>query len=119
MRSNYQPGASKSEPDAMAVQEQSLKAATQGSLDLIEQAVARIKRGEGAQAALREICASLLEIKAIVRRDPGIRQAADDLYGAAAVLVAGKSDRPAVVDFRRWRLLKEAHLRLRARLASA
>src|SRR5215217_7474349 len=104
---------------AVRVPQRSFGAATDELLSLIEQAIARIELGEGAEAALREMRASLLEIKAMVERDPGIRMAADDLYEAAAALVAGKSAGPDLVDVRRWRLLKEAGFRLCARLASA
>ena len=104
---------------AVRVPQRSFGAATDELLSLIEQAIARIEQGEEADAALREMRASLLEIKAMVERDPGIRMAADDLYEAAAALVAGKSAGPDLVDVRRWRLLKEAGFRLCARLASA
>ena len=104
---------------AVRVPQRSFGAATDELLSLIEQAIARIEQGEGAEAALREMRASLLEIKAMVERDPGIRMAADDLYEAAAALVAGKSAGPDLVDVRRWRLLKEAGFRLCTRLASA
>jgi hypothetical protein len=85
----------------------------------VAEAIARIERGDGADAALRELWAALLEVKAKVARDPGIRMAADDLYEAAAALVAARSVGPYRVDVRRWRRLKEAGLRLRTRLASA
>ena len=104
---------------AVRVPQRSFGAATDELLSLIEQAIARIELGEGAEAALREMRASLLEIQAMVERDPGIRMAADDLYEAAAALVAGKSAGPDLADVRRWRLLKEAGFRLCARLASA
>ena len=60
--------------------------------------------------------ASLLEIRALRARDPGIRMAAQDLYEAAAALVIDERAGPGVVDIRRWRLLKEADRRLRRRL---
>jgi hypothetical protein len=85
----------------------------------VAEAIARIERGDGADAALRELWAALLEVKATVARDPGIGMAADDLYEAASALVAAKSGGPETVDVRGWRLLKEADARLRARLASA
>ncbi len=97
---------------AVRTPQRSFGAVTHDSLGLIEQAIARIEQGEGTGAALREMEASLLEIKAMVERDPGIRMAADDLYEAAAALVACKSARPDLVDVRRWRLLKEAGFRL-------
>ena len=88
-------------------------------LGIVAEAIARIERGDGADAALRELWAALLEVKATVARDPGIGMAADDLYEAASALVAAKSGGPETVDVRGWRLLKEADARLRARLASA
>ena len=118
VRSNYEPGACPRQPDEVAVrQEQSLKAATDG-LARIEQAIARIRQGSEVEAALWEIGVALLAIKALIPRDPGIRKAADDLYQAAAAVVAANHAGPAVVDFRRWRLLNEADRRLRARVGS-
>src|SRR3954453_20993504 len=72
-----------------------------------------------ATSALRELWAALLDVKAKVARDPGIRMAAVDLHEAAAALVASRSAGPDGVDVRRWRLLTEADARLRTRLASA
>jgi len=88
-------------------------------LGLVGQAVSRIRCGDGADAALRELWAALLELRGTVARDPGIRMAADDLYEAASALVAAKSGGPERVDVRRWRLLNEADARLRTRLGSA
>jgi hypothetical protein len=88
-------------------------------LGLIEQAIARIKQGEGAQAALRELWATLQGLEAMVARDPGMKMAAVDLHEAAAALVASRSAGPDGVDVRRWRLLTEADARLRTRLAAA
>ena len=88
-------------------------------LGILGEAIARIEQRNAAEAALRELWATLLEVKATVARDPGIRMAADDLYEAAWVLVAAQSGGPETVDVRSWRLLKEADARLRDRLASA
>ena len=88
-------------------------------LGLVGQAVIRIRCGDGADAALGELWAALLEVRARVARDPGIRMAADDLYEAASALVAAKSGGPGTVDVRRRRLLTEAEGRLRTRLGSA
>ena len=74
---------------------------------------------ERAQAALRDMSTTLLGLRAMIMHDPGIKMAADDLYDAAAALVAGQSGVPETVDVRRWRLLREADARLRTRLASA
>ena len=118
VRSNSERGARKHDA-AVSRPERSFEAATHELLGLIEQAVARIEQGAGAEAALRDISATLLGLKAMVVHDPGIKMAADDLYDSAAALVAARSVGPAGVDVRRWRLLKEADARLRDRLASA
>src|SRR3712207_4383553 len=60
-------------------------------LGTVAEAIARIKCADGADAALRELWAALLKVKATVARDPGIRMAADDLYAAAAGLVVATS----------------------------
>jgi len=88
-------------------------------LGTVAEAIARIERGDGAEKALRELWAALLELKAMVARDPGIRMAADDLYAAAAALVGGERAGSEMGTVRRWRLLREADARLRARLSSA
>ena len=88
-------------------------------LGLIAEAVARIEQGAGAEAALRDISATLLGLKAMIVHDPGIKMAADDLYESAAALVAARSVGPAGVGVRNERLLKGADVRLRERLASA
>ena len=103
---------------AVTKPELAFKIALDQALYLIEQAVVRIKQGEGAQAALRELWAALSGVHTIVARDPGIRMAADDLYEAASVLVATQSV-GTIVGVRPWRLLKEADARLRDRLGSA
>jgi hypothetical protein len=87
-------------------------------IGLTEQAVAGIKQGEGAKAALRELWAALSGVQAVVARDPGIRMAADDLYEAAAAMVEAQSA-GSEVGVRHWRLLREAEVRLRDRIASA
>jgi hypothetical protein len=86
--------------------------------DIISEQVAGIRRNpqEPAHGLLALLWASLLEINALRARDPGIRMAAQDLYEAAAALVLDKRAGALVADIRRWRLLKEAHLRLRRRL---
>src|SRR5215203_6064743 len=120
VRSNAERGARKHDATAPAVSrpERPFEAATRELLGLIEQAVAQIEQGAGAEAALRDISATLLGLRAMIVHDPGIRMAADDLYESAAALVAARSVGPAGVDVRRWRLL-EADTRLRIRLASA
>src|SRR4051794_33061113 len=99
--------------------ERSFEVATGELVGLVEQAVARIRRQEGAEAALRELATTLSRIDAIVSRDPGIKMAANDLYDATAALVAAQRAEPAAVDMRLRRLMHEADARLRSRLAMA
>lgn len=121
VRCNLVPSARNAEPTRPEVGRpvRSFDAAKHELLSLIEQAVAGIKRGEGHEPTLHEIGVTLRELEAMVERDPGIRMAADDLYEAAAIVVAGRSASSCVVDARQWRLLREAVWRLRDRLASA
>lgn len=95
------------------------EAAKQDRLGFVQGAIAQIARGEGAQAALREMSAFLLDLLTLVERDPGLELAADDLYEAAAMLAADRRPGPTALDPRRWRLLKDAARRFRARLDSA
>jgi len=97
-------------------QDQAIKGAAKSLLALVAQAIVRIEQGDRGEAALRELWASLVEIKALRARDPGIRMAAQDVYEAAAAAVVDTRTGAVVVDIRRWRLLREAHLRLRRRL---
>ena len=103
---------------AVSKPELAFRVAIDELLGLVGQAVNRIRCGDGAEAALRELWAAFLELRGTVARDPGIRMAADDLYEAASALAA-KSGGPERVDVRRWRLLNEAEARLRTRLGSA
>ena len=120
-RCNLQPSTPLHEVADPAVSrpELSFKIAMDELLDLISYTLIRIRGKDGAEAALRELWAALLEVKAKVARDPGIRMAADDLYAAAAALVAATGAGSDRVGVRHERLLKEADLRLRERLASA
>src|ERR671911_2955727 len=104
---------------AVSKPELAFRVAIDELLGLVGQAVNRIRCGDGAEAALRELWAAFLELRGTVARDPGIRMAADDLYEAASALVAAKSSGLKRVDVRRWRLLNEADARLRNRLSSA
>ena len=81
-------------------------------------AIARIEHGDDLEGALEELWATLSRLEAVVVRDPGIIMARDDLYAAATALVSEESAEPAK-DVRRWRLLREAHARLRDRLGTA
>jgi hypothetical protein len=106
------------EPAALTP-ERSLRLVTDELLGIMGQAILRIRHRDRADAALRELWAALQELKAVVARDPGIRMAVEDLYAAAAAIVAGQSAGPERADVRYWRLLTDADARLRDRLASA
>ena len=114
VRCNYDVG--KPGEGAEGRQDQAIKGAAKSLLALVAQAIVRIEQGDRGKAALRELWASLVEIKALRARDPGIRMAAQDVYEAAAAVVVDTRTGAVVVDIRRWRLLREAHLRLRRRL---
>src|SRR3954454_21758388 len=85
VRSNSERGARKHDAAAPAVSrpERPFEAATHELLGLIEQAVAQIEQGAGAEAALRDLSATLLGLKVMIVHDPGIKLAADDLYESA------------------------------------
>jgi hypothetical protein len=126
MRCNYEIEAPREVHGLAVRQEQSMKAAAQtrlglrhafaGLLGAVDQALDEIGRGDHADVALRRLWASLTEIKALRARDPGLRMAAQDLYEAAAALVSDRHTGAEFLDIRRWRLLKEADKRLKARL---
>ena len=91
--------------------------AARGVFDLAEQGIRGIEEGVQAEAALRQLWASLAEFRHLHADDPGIRMAAQDLYEAAALITVHKRAGAGVIDIRLWRLLKQAEGRLRARLA--
>jgi hypothetical protein len=119
-RSNLEPSTPLQEVAELAVSrpDLSFKIAASELLSFMGETIARIEQGNEAEAALRELWAALLELKALVARDPGIRMAAEDLYAAATALIAAQSASNGV-GVRHWRLLKEAKVRLHDRLASA
>ena len=104
---------------AVSRPELAFRIATDELLGAVAEAMARIERGHGAEAALRQLWAALLELKVMVARDPGIRMAADDVYAAATAVVAVTSAGSEWGGVRPQRLLREADVRLRERLASA
>ena len=92
----------------------SLQDALDETIAFIERALGRIRADEGAEAELHNLRAYLVNVLDLVERDPGIEAASDDLYAVAKRLVDG-SDKGT----RMSRLLDEAFLRFRDRLASA
>jgi hypothetical protein len=87
-------------------------------LGFVERAALRIAQGDGADAALRELGAFLLDLLLLVERDPALELAADDLYEAAAMLVAGQGP-GGRIDARCRRLIGDAARRFRGRLDAA
>src|SRR6188472_3257368 len=82
-------------------------------------ALARLQEGDGAETEAHNICAYLVNTLELTDRDAGIEAAADDLYATATAFVAGQA-RPEDGSQRRdARVLREAFLRLRDKLASA
>src|SRR3954468_16976051 len=59
------------------------------TLGFIDQALERIRAGEGSELELQNVRAYLLNILELVERDPGIEAASDDLYAAARELALG------------------------------
>jgi hypothetical protein len=95
----------------------SFRSAKDEALGFVELAVRRVAEGEGGDAGLRELEAFLIEILALVERDPGLELAAEDLHRAAAMIVGGHGAEG--IDVRRRRLLLDAARRFRARLDAA
>ena len=87
-------------------------------LKFIEGAVFRIESGEGDRPELDSLRAHLIDILDVIDRNPGIEAAADDLYEVAARAVSASASerRP---QSRERRMIREAALRLKERLATA
>ncbi len=84
----------------------------------IDDAVSRIENGEGGRPELDSLRGHLIDILDIIERSPGIEAAADDLYEVAARAVTG-SARERQPQSRERRIIREAVLRLKERLATA
>ena len=100
VRCNYDVG--KPGEGAQGRQDQAIKGAAKSLLALVAQAIVRIEQGDRGEAALRELWASLVEIKALRARDPGIRMAAQDVMRSPLPL-SGYPHRGSRRDIRRWR----------------
>lgn len=94
-----------------------LAEAVDEKLALIAPVLTRIEQG-GGSADLRDLRLHLIDAMTLFQRSPGIEAAADDLYAAAAALVADNTARSQPMA-RKQRILKEAHHRLRDRLESS
>ena len=66
---------------------QSFAAAIRETLEYLEKAIARIEKGEAAEAEAHNIRAYLINTLDLTERDPGIEAAADDLYAMTAAFV--------------------------------
>lgn len=73
---------------------------------------------KGGETDLHDLRVLLIDIMGLVRRNPGIESAADDLYAAAAALVKDNSLSLQPIA-RKLRLLKDARERFCCRLAGA
>ena len=73
---------------------------------------------EGREASLHDLRVLLINVMGLLKRNPGIESAADDLYAAAAALVTDSSVGSQPIA-RKLRLLRDARDRFCARLPSA
>ena len=92
----------------------SLHDALEETLGFIQRALDRIRAGDNAEAELHNVRAYLVNVLELVERDAGIEAASDDHYQVTAALVEGTDKGTRMV-----RLLNEAFLRFRDRLAAA
>jgi hypothetical protein len=81
-------------------------------LILVERAVTAIEQG-GGEADLRDLKQRLIDVLALIERDPGFEMAGQDLYDAAAAYAAKEAD--TTLTPRHLRLLREARQRYRSR----
>ena len=89
------------------------------TLRFIERALARVEKGESAEAEAHNIRAYLVNTLELVERDPGIEAAADDLYAVVAALVMGHQQAEHGPDRRDRRVVREACLGLQDKLAAS
>ena len=85
-------------------------------LILVERAAHAIEQGAG-DADIFDLRLQLIDLLGLIHRNPSIEAASQDLYDAAAAYAAHGSESKSAV--RQLRLLREARLRLRARLTEA
>jgi hypothetical protein len=86
-------------------------------LAAIERIVALLTE-DGGQADLRDLRLLLIDVIGLLKRDPGVEAAVDDLYAAARCLVVdrGVGSQPQA---RKLRLLRDARQRFHDRLIAA
>jgi hypothetical protein len=89
------------------------------ALSFIDRALTRIEKGESAEAEAHNIRAYLVNTLELVERDSGIEAAADDLYAVVAAFVTGHQQAEHGPERRDRRVLREAFLRLQAKLAAS
>jgi hypothetical protein len=94
--------------------DRSYSGALKEMLASIAHVLLRIRAQEDAGAELETLRAHLLDVLALVERDPGIEAASDDLYAVAKEIAFGADRGP-----RMSRSSNEAFLRLQERLGSA
>jgi hypothetical protein len=88
------------------------------TLSFIDRALTRIENGESAEAEAHDIRAYLVMTLELLDRDPGIEAAADDLHAVVAAFVTGHQRAEHGPERRDRRVLREAFLRLQAKLAT-
>ena len=89
-----------------------------GHIKHVDDAVARIERGEGDKLDLESLRGHLVDILEIIERNSGIEAAADDLYEVASRSVLGSiGERDP--QSRARRILRDAASRLKERLVTA
>jgi hypothetical protein len=91
-------------------------AAVRDRLILVERAAHAIEQGAG-NSDIFDLRLQLIDLLGLIHRNPSIEAASQDLYDAAAAYAAHGSESASAV--RQLRLLREARLRLRARLTEA
>ena len=91
-------------------------AALESLLGRIEQAAMHIEQ-RGTEIDLHDLRVALIDVLSLVERNPGIETASEDLYRAALAVVTDIATGPP--SARRLRLLRDARLRFRERLAQA
>lgn len=86
-------------------------------LAAIERIVAMLSE-DGGQADLRDLRIVLIDVIGLLKRDPGVEAAVDDLYAAARCLVVDR-EVGSQPQARKLRLLRDARQRFHDRLIAA
>ncbi|KAB1075899.1 hypothetical protein F6X53_24010 [Methylobacterium soli] len=85
---------------------------------VIESALGLIRQRQDVNTQGREVRGHLMDVLDLVRRDPGVDAAVDDLHRSVCAFIEAKPAESSV-EARRLRLLDEAHTRFLDRLKAA